>query len=1001
MGSLTGQNSCKNVQGTSLAQEQNYMAPASFKGTEAAKSVLQAQENMRVPKSVMGVVSFKGNPAKKNNQIASIASEYQGLPKEFNTMYKIGGLSNVAGEAACAFKKEGMDIRTFIPYYSRYTNGKEMIKADGGIFVHSTKNGEDVFKVVNNPATYELEEGEDFALVAGEYRTEYNSDKKEKEVVSQPTWMKLNRTNISGSTPYLDEVDKLLTQKDDKYTLFELVQKEEGGEEKPKVYVVHTEGLAKLTKAYGGDEGDAYFSNYDREYANFARAVVGEILPKMSESEENKETFGDYNPAGYWLHDRFAFPAMLEASKRAADGDEYFSGLRMHATYHNPGRGYQGYYDNPLDFIKTIGAIEILDTLAQEKPEEAKRVADYIEKIKIHKLQKGHEVDSVKDSLDAIEEKENKGKTEGTYYKDLEKIFEPYVGQFKDELGTYNMSLIPHVAKEVNGENFTHGTVSMNYGKEMINSATPEIALGLTSILKEDEFNMVNITNGSSAVNLGLDRAEFNGAPGLDKLAKAEDGYRPLVRDEIKTAEQLNEIKKSNSKWAINAVSEGFRQANEIGEKEGITAREDALKEFFFKDNKEASSILGSMSPYQEGDKLFFGWGRGDEQKGIPTTLEAFKQFYSDENIPEERKMHTKLILGAGVWKEDSEDWKKIVRLMDEIAKIDDGKYANNVMYVNGRIPNKLAACADFTVLTSRYEPCGITPLESYSAGAPVISVATGGAPNFVKHGETGYLTRHAFYTEPETLEKETGIEMTGNKTNLRDIDNYRIQVLGAETKDCISEALDLDNEKYKEMAFECFMQKVGWDENSEYNNGTSANDRYFTEAFGVEKTENGFAEVDETAHSTAQMKAVTGDIKPKAKEGGREDLAFEDLKKGTIKEVKSDKTEEVKPTKPEEVNPIKPEGEKAEEKEIKKEISTGKKVATGAGIAAAIVALGVAIKKLFGGKDKKAKKVSGKTPKAPKPNTQAAKTTAPKAKTPTVSTEGKTQTKDFSKYLK
>ena len=964
---LTAQNAQKNIKELPLAQEQNYTAGTAFKGTEAVKSVLKAQENMRVPKSVVGVISFKGNPAKNNNQIASIASEYQNLPKDFHGMYKIGGLSNVAGEAADAFKKEGMDIRTFIPYHSRFTKDNETFKADGGVFVHSIKEGVDHFERVDDPTTYELKEGEDYALVAGEFKTKYNPEKGEKELVSTPSWIKLTKTNISGSVPYLDEVDKSLTQKEDKYTLFELEQKDEKA---PKVYVVHTEGLAKLSKAYGGDEGDAYFSNFDREYANFTRAIVGEILPKMNEGEENQKAFGDYNPAGYWLHDRFAFPAMLEASKRAADGDEYFSGLRMHATYHNPGRDYQGHYDNPLDFIKTIGAVEILDTLAQDKPEEAKRVIGYIEKIKAHRASgEKKKFDSIKDIL-----KDD--------YKDLEAIFEPYIGQFKDELGSYNMSLIPHAAKEVNNGNFTHGTVSMNYGKEMINAATPEIALGITSILKKDEANMVNITNGSSAVNLGLDKAEFNGAPGLDALAKAENGYTPVVRKDLTTAEALDKVKKANTKWAINAVSEGFKQAKEIGKTEGRLAEEAAIKEFFFADGaNSSSSIIGSMSPYEEGDKLFFGWGRGVEQKGIPTTLEAFKQFYLDESIDEETKKHTKLILGAGVWAKESNDWKNIERLMAEIAEIDGGKYANNVMYVNGRIPNKLAACADFTVLTSRYEPCGITPLESYSAGTPVISVATGGAPDFVKHGETGFLTKHAFYTKPETLEEETGIKAPAS-SGPQAIDDYRVEVLGAETKDCIVEALGLDNDKYKEMAFECFNQKIDWQENGEYNNGTSANDRYFGEAFGVKQTADGFTELSEEAHPTETMKSATGDIKTKAGDDGREDLAFEKLKRATIAEVETEET-------PAEETPA----------ETNDKGSSSKKVATGVGIAAAIIALGVAIKKLFGGKDKKAKKAGfskAKTPKAPKPSTSKAKTEAPAVKS-----EVKKEAKDFSKYLK
>ena len=236
-------------------------------------------------------------------------------------------------------------------------------------------------------------------------------------------------------------------------------------------------------------------------------------------------------------------------------------------------RSTNNYKTTNLDFIKTIGSVEILDTLAQEKPEEAKRVIKYIEKIKNHRTSSGDKrFDSIKDILKKDE------------YEDLETIFKPYIGQFKDELGTYNMSLIPHVARQVNSGNITHGTVSMNYGKEMINAETPEIADGITSILKEDESNMVNITNGSSAVNLGLNKAEFNGAPGLDALAKAENGYTPLIKENIKSAEDLDKIKKANVKWAINAASEGFKQA-EIAEKEnGRTAKEATLKDFFFKD---------------------------------------------------------------------------------------------------------------------------------------------------------------------------------------------------------------------------------------------------------------------------------------------------------------------------------------------------------------------------------------------------------------------------------
>ncbi len=1004
MASLTSRNVQKNNQEAYIGQEQN-TALTSFKGSEALKNVLQAQENMRVPKTVTGLISFKGNPAKKNNQIASIASEYQGLPKAFDGMYKIGGLANVAGEASIAFKNEGMDIRTFIPYHSKFIENNTVQKADGGIFVRSNDG---VIKRVEDPATYDLDEekGETFVMVAGVQKSKEDPETGEIKISKSADYLELKRTNISGSVPYLDEVDKTLAQKEEKYTLFELKQ----DENKPKIYVVHTEGLANLTKAYGGDDGDAYYSNFDREYANFTRAIVGEILPKMSADDKAKEAYGDFNPAGYWLHDRFAFPAMLEASKRAADGDEYFSGLRMHATYHNPGRDYQGHYDNPLDFIKTIGAVEILDTLAQNDEEAAKRVIGYTKKVQTHREKGG---DNNMAPIQEILTKEE--------YEDLVKIFEPYVGQFRDEKGSYNMSLIPHVARKTNAGNFTHGTVSMNYGKEMINKATPEIALGITSILKEDEDNMVNITNGSYAVSLGLDSPQFNGVPGLDKLAQSENGYTPLVKGDITSADELDKVKKANVKWAINAVSEGFKQAEKVKEEKGKSEAEDTLKEFFFADGtNSSSSIIGSMSPYEEGDRLFFGWGRGVEQKGIPTTLEAFKQFFLDETIDEETKKHTKLILGAGTWKEEDADWQHITRLMDEIAEIDGGKYANNVVYVNGRISNKLAACADFTVFTSRYEPCGITPLESYSAGTPVISIATGGAPDFIADGETGFLTKHAFYTDPQELggeEVAAEFEKLSGAEKAKKLDDYRIEVLGKETKDCIVRALKKaeNQEEYKEMAFKCFEQKVEWDENKAYNgNAKSANERYFSEAFGVKKEGEEFIELSDEAHPTEQMNYATGEIKTKeAKEGekGRIDASYDKLRKKTIAEVKPveetkdekpvDATEEEKPVDAsEEVEPTEDvEKEKPQQTEGDKKGSTGKKVATGVGIAALVVAIGAAFKKFFGGGDKKAKKagsVKVKTPKAPKPSTAKAKTEAPAVKS-----EVKKEAKDFSKYLK
>lgn len=1128
---FAAQNVDKN-KNTNVAQEQNSLAPTSFKGSEATKSILQAQENMRVPKSVVGTISFKGNPDKHANQIASIASEYDNLDtgKALKNYYKKGGLGNVANEAATAFKEDGVDIRTFIPYHSQYkTATGDKRYSDGKVFVRYTNaDGKVDFKFPEEEGktvdTYELKDGEAFVILAGEIKRDVPQvdpdtkqpkiDKKtgKQEIKDElPAMMELERTDIRGSVPYIDDFDNDLAQKEDKFTLFKLKQPaNDDGSKKPEVYVVYTEGLSKLDSPYTSQKSDndgAYSAGNDREYADYTRAIIGKILPEL-----NKEEFGNFNPAGIWLHDRFAFPGMLEASKRAADGDDYFSGLRMHATYHNPGRAYQGHYDNPLDFIKVTGMLEILDTIAKENPKAMKTITECIKLVGDFRKDPNNLGDKVKNTT--VEEIINKdGKNRA---KELEEIFEPYLGQFKDEAGTYNMSLIPHVAAGANENNFTHGTVSMNYGKEMVNPDTPEIASKLTSILAKDADKMVNITNGSAAVNLKLDGAGnpkknlFGNTPCLNNNL---EGYTLLAKENIKTADDLDKVKKANAKWAINTISEAFKEADAIaaevsGEEEGEAAvaglgasvskeekeearqkainevksqaRQEAIRDRIFaadkkqddKDNK--ATVLGSLSPYEEGDKLFIGWGRADTQKGMPISLEAFKQFFMapEEEVSEETKKHTKVILGAGIWKDGTPEFEKIKQEMKDIAKIDGGKYANNVVYVNGFMANQLVACADYSIITSRYEPCGITPLESYSGGTPVISNATGGSPDFIKtEGEhkTGFMTEHAFFVKPELLTVEgekVPVEPDKNKEEYKkdpkkyqeDLnkyeiakDDYRIKALGLEAKKCIEDAHAMSDEEYKNMAFECYNQKIGWRENAEYNNGRTANERYFEDVFGIKKTENGIEEISEDSHPTEQMKFATGDKTLSVKDG-REEGSFEKLRqeamKGSIGSIEDEADEEI--TKDETTETTKTnnvdEGKKSEE--IKNESdtpegakvddvngtndtnnvkdddddgnnggnekdgnppppNTGKIIAIGAAIVGAVAAIGIGIKKFFGGKDKKAKKVGSKkaTPKAPKPT--ATKTSAVKpevtveAPKAPVQTEAKPKADDFAKYFK
>jgi len=51
-----------------------------------------------------------------------------------------------------------------------------------------------------------------------------------------------------------------------------------------------------------------------------------------------------------------------------------------------------------------------------------------------------------------------------------------------------------------------------------------------------------------------------------------------------------------------------------------------------------------------------------------------------------------------------------------------------------------LFLCADLFLLPSEQESFGLTALEAMNCGVPVIATETGGLPEVITHGETGYL---------------------------------------------------------------------------------------------------------------------------------------------------------------------------------------------------------------------------------------------------------------------
>ena len=634
--------------------------------------------------------------------------------------------------------------------------------------------------------------------------------------------------------------------------------------ERNAAYFIHTKDLAKFANAYGvnqqaggaygaygaygtygtygaygtlGSEDGIHHVSTNTYYANSNRALV-EALPQL-----NTEKHGYYNPANLWLHDRPAFLIMNSIIDKSAAGDEYYNGgIISHGSFHNPGRDYQGWMDNPFEFFRLVASEEDVKELRNHP--QLKEIK-YIEKnwSKFCPIA-GQPL-----------------KPEALFIK---QIFDPFFKNFMDDFNTYNITMTPVAASKIDGKNNKAGTVSMNYGKEMKNPDTPDIALGLTKKLNEIETH--DITNGSTPANLQLDnpKANFhrNGHPNvLSKLKRGFQTYKyeyqldkdgKIIKDNI---DDVLKAKENNTKWLLNIIDHAYKHGGQSG-----------VTKVFCSDAQVSSgaTVIGHLSGYKEGDKLFMGWGRPDPQKGYPTSVGAIKEyleFLKDKNIPEEMKLRTKAIFGAGVWDSNADDYKWVKDLIEvQLPKIDNGKYTGNIMYVNNFFSNRLVGCATWTMFSSRFEPCGITPLESFASATPCISINTGGSPDFINEMR-GLLTKNPYLLSQKRLEEILGEKLDFNGDGAHDakvLDGARWKNATFELKDCIVLAMESSDEEfkkaiqdqlsdelktrtvhpYKEMVQNAGLQqdKMDWHQNADYNNGKTANERYMNEVFERDK---------------------------------------------------------------------------------------------------------------------------------------------------------------------
>lgn len=120
--------------------------------------------------------------------------------------------------------------------------------------------------------------------------------------------------------------------------------------------------------------------------------------------------------------------------------------------------------------------------------------------------------------------------------------------------------------------------------------------------------------------------------------------------------------------------------------------------------------------------------GRITRQKGLPYFLRAVRELPEDYQV----------VLCAGA-PDTPEIAQEVDGLVEELSATRKGVHLITEMLPRHELTQILTHATAF-VCPSVYEPLGIVNLEAMACGIPVVASATGGIPEVVADGETGYL---------------------------------------------------------------------------------------------------------------------------------------------------------------------------------------------------------------------------------------------------------------------
>lgn len=788
-------------------------------------SVKKIDNDRNCPQTGITLIAFKGNDFShdvKHGISVSVEDNIVGLP-----MYKCGGQGSVAAQLPTALNKHAdMKMTHVVPYYSHdnSTGGIKVLvipekynlnelpdKMPENLFLSypPDKSLEDISKELNVPVErlkYVVQDAPQSVMNAKSYIDQVTGEKK---FFKSSPYRILIPTNVKGAISRIDE-NSLSSLRVIPYKVFKMaLPKSGGGYDTDSVICIHTSDFARFEKAYTYSptlKDHPHLNLYTRDFCD---AAV-DMMPKM-----NTREFDFFRPANVIAHCRTGF-STTESVINRSQTDEFFRGFNVVDIFHNPMENYQGASSNPLDFLRYKATAE-----------------DFLRLSRLPEFSKLAEIDSHRYNLTDSESEL------------VDKIIKPFLQYYKDDNGNYNHSITPLIARKVNPDNIFPNHVSHTFANEVV--IYDDIARGLTGFFRDAASSGDKIPGRPNGCNIDFMRINDPTAKmGNNGLSENLSWYHPYDT-KVDSAEKIVEAKRANTKGFLDAIGEAVETRLDKLTDYTNASPEDKLNRLFFSKDDIAKQkyVLGGLSKFHEKDILWASWGRSDAQKGYPILLEGFRKFLSDETVPEEIRLHSKLLIGSGSepWAMDDKgcgDFHKIKDTMYKIQTMDDGKYKLNVMYSNGGISNRLVTGATYTVFTSTGEPQGLTVPESLQSGTPSGSLNSGGAGEMIvttsenKKLANGFKTEHAYMQNLADLEKQKGIKIQGEK-----IWDVRLDAASDEVAKMFKDMAVTYHEKpnvYKRMVFNAARSEFDWHNNRVLNNGRSTVELYAEDAFQLSR---------------------------------------------------------------------------------------------------------------------------------------------------------------------